>query len=72
MSSNIIGLLPKKSDAPSEKVETASGDLDDIKEPVVTNIDTADKEVKSWKMWLRKPTHILYQKIIILTQLKNR
>ena len=36
MSSNIINPLPKKSVAPSEKFEKASGDLDDIKEPVVT------------------------------------
>ena len=36
MSSNIIDPLPKKSVAPSEKFEKASGDLDDIKEPVVT------------------------------------
>ena len=36
MSSNIIVPLPKKSVAPGEKVEKPSGDLDDIKEPVVT------------------------------------
>ena len=30
MLSNNIGPLPKKSDAPSEKVEKSSGDLDDI------------------------------------------
>ena len=31
MSYNTIGPLPKKSDAPSEKVEKSSGDLDDFK-----------------------------------------
>ena len=36
MSSNIIGPVPKKSLAPSEKVEKASGDLDYIEDPVVT------------------------------------
>ena len=36
MSSYIIGPLPNKSVAPSEKVEKVSGDLDDIKDPVVT------------------------------------
>ena len=48
MSSNIIDQLSKKSDAPSEKVKT-SGGLDDIEDPVVTNIDTVDKEYKSIK-----------------------
>ena len=43
MSSNIIGPLPKKSYSPSEKVEKASGYLDDIKYPLVDNIDTVDK-----------------------------
>ena len=41
--------------------------MDDIKDPVFTNIDTVDKEVKSRKMWLRKPTHLLYPQKIILT-----
>ena len=62
MSSNIIVPLPKKSDAPSEKVEKESGDLDDTKEPLVTNIDTVYKEGKSRKMWLKKPTHLICQK----------
>ena len=35
MSSNIIGPLPKKSVAPSDRVEKSSGNFDDIKEPVV-------------------------------------
>ena len=35
MPSNIIGQTPKKSVAPSEKIEKSSGDLDDIKAPVV-------------------------------------
>ena len=43
MPSNIFGPLPKKSDAPSEKVEKSSGDLDDIEESLVTNIDTVEK-----------------------------
>ena len=47
MSSNIIGRSPKKSDAPSEKVEKLSGDLDDIENPLVTTIDIVDKKVKS-------------------------
>ena len=44
MSSNIIGPLPNKSNSPSEKVEKASGNLDDIEDPLVTNIDTVYKE----------------------------
>ena len=67
MSSNIIGPLPKKSYALNEKFEKASGDLDDIEEPLVTIIDTVDKEGKPRKMWLRKPTHLLCQKKRILT-----
>ena len=43
MSYDIFGPFPKKSDTPSEKVEKASGDLDDIEEPVVTTIDTVEK-----------------------------
>ena len=43
MSSNIIEPLPKKSDAPSEKVKKASGDLDGIKKPLVNTIDIVDK-----------------------------
>ena len=39
MPSNTIGPLPKKSDASSEKVEKASGDLDDI-EILVERIPT--------------------------------
>ena len=35
MSYIIIGLLPKKSVPPSEKVEKSSRNLDDIEEPVV-------------------------------------
>ena len=62
MSSNIIGPLHKKSYAPSEKIEKASGNFDDIKETMVTNIDTVDKEDKSRKTWLRKPKNLLYQK----------
>ena len=34
MLSNIIGPLPKKSVAPSEKNEKGSGNLDDIEAPV--------------------------------------
>ena len=36
MSSNIIDPMPYKSVAPIEEVEKASGQLDDIKDPVVT------------------------------------
>ena len=36
MLSNVIDPLPKKSVSPSEKVEKASGDSDDIEEPLVT------------------------------------
>ena len=36
MLSNIIGPFPKKSEAPSDKVEKASGYYYEIKEPVVT------------------------------------
>ena len=35
MWSNIISSLPKKSVSPSERVEKASGNLDDIEAPVV-------------------------------------
>ena len=42
MSSNIIGSLPRKSDAPSEMVIKASGDLNYIEKPLVTTIDTVD------------------------------
>ena len=49
MSYNIIGPLPKKSDAPSKNFEKASGGLDNIEDPLVTNIDTVDKEVESRK-----------------------
>ena len=35
MLSNIIGILPKKSVAPSEKVEKSSGNLNGIEELVV-------------------------------------
>ena len=44
MSYNTIGPLPKKSDAPSEKVRKESGDLDDIKNALVTTIETISKE----------------------------
>ena len=47
MSSNIIGPLPKKSDAPSEKVKKSIGYFDDIENPLVTTIDIVDKKVKS-------------------------
>ena len=36
MSSNIIGPFPKKSVAPSERVEKKSDNQDDIEEPVLT------------------------------------
>ena len=68
MSYNIICTLHKKSDAPGEKAGKASGDLDDIKQPLVTNNDTVDIKEISRKMWLIKPTHILYQQKRILTQ----
>ena len=38
--------LPLKSDAPIEKVEKASGYLDDIKNPLVSTIDTVGKKGK--------------------------
>ena len=68
MSSNIIVPLPKKSYAPSERVEKSSRYLYDIEDQGVTNIDTVYKEEKSREMWLRKPTHLLYWQKIILTQ----
>ena len=37
------GPLPMKSDAPSEKVKKSGGGLDDIKNLLVTTIDTVDK-----------------------------
>ena len=52
--------MPKKPDAPSEKVEKASGDFDDTEEPLVTNVNTVDKEGRSRRMLSRKPTHLLY------------
>ena len=45
MSSNTIGPLSKKSDNPSKRVRKSSGDLDDTKKALVTNIDTVVKEV---------------------------
>ena len=36
--------MPKKSDSPSERVKKSSGDLDDIKKPLVNTIGTVDKE----------------------------
>ena len=44
MSSNTIVPLPKKYDAPSEKVRKASWYLDDIKKALVTTIETVVKE----------------------------
>ena len=38
------GIWPKKSDALSEEVKKAIRDLDNIKNPLVTNFDTVDKE----------------------------
>ena len=61
MSSNIIGPLPKKADAPIKKVEKPSGDLYNIEEPLVTTINTVDNEGKPRKNWLRKPTILLFQ-----------
>ena len=46
MSLNIIDLLPKKSYATSENVEKVSGGFYGINEPMVTNIDTMEKENK--------------------------
>ena len=66
MSYNIIVPFPKKSDAPSEKVKKVSRDLDDIEKPLVTTIDTVDKEEKSKNMWRRKPTLLLFHKKRIL------
>ena len=60
MSYNIIGPLPKKLDAPSENVEKASGDLDDIEEPLVTTIEKVDKEGKTRKIYGRVSQHISY------------
>ena len=52
MSSNIIGPFPKKSVSPSEKVEKASEDLDDIEEPVVTiRKKYLDNERKKFKKY---------------------
>ena len=47
MSSNIIGPLPKKSNASSEKVKQESGSLDDIKNPLVNTIHTTYKKGKT-------------------------
>ena len=52
MSSNIIGPFPKKYVSPSEKVEKASGDLDDIEEPVITiRKKYLDNERKNFKKY---------------------
>ena len=44
MSSNSIGILPKKYDYPSEKFRKANGEFDDTKKALVTTIDTIVKE----------------------------
>ena len=44
MSFNIIGLLTKESNNPSEKVRKTSGGLDDAKKALVTTTDTVVKE----------------------------
>ena len=41
---NTIETLPKKYDNPSENFRKASGDLDDIKKALFTNIDTVVKK----------------------------
>ena len=41
---NLSGLFPEKSYAPNENVKKLSGDLDDIKNPLVTTIDTVYKD----------------------------
>ena len=70
MSSNTIGPLSKKSDNPSKRVRKSSGDLDDMKKALVTNIDTVvkevttdmvDKKVEQNLMWRRNPSLLLFQ-----------
>ena len=52
-------------------VKKYSGDLDDIKNPLVPNnetvdkdgtIDTVDKKVNQNRMWWKKPSLLLFQK----------
>ena len=62
MSSNNIVPLSNKSDAPSEKVKKASGDLDYIENTLVTTIDTVGKNENQNKMWWGKPKLVLFQK----------
>ena len=47
MSYNIIGLLPKESDNPSEKVRKISGCLDGTKKELVFTTDTVVREVST-------------------------
>ena len=47
MSSHIIGTLPNKLYSPSERVEKSSGNLDYMKNPLVTTIDTVEKKVNT-------------------------
>ena len=77
MSSNNICALPKESDAPSEKVENSSGDLDYSKKALVATTDTIVKEGNTYMvdnkkeknlMWWRNPSLLLFQQKIILTQ----
>ena len=67
MSSNIIGPFPNKKDAPSEDFEKTSEDLYDTETILVANIDTVVKKWELKQMWLRKPTHLLYQQNMIPT-----
>ena len=62
--------LPKKLDSPSERVKKSSGDFDDIKNMLVTTIETVDKEGttrtvdqkgKQNPMCWRKPSLLLFK-----------
>ena len=62
--------MPKKPDAPGEEIKKSSGNLDDTEKPLVTTIDTVDKEGnidtaekkgnKNLMSW-RKPSFIQFQ-----------
>ena len=73
--------MPRKSYATSERVKKASGYLDDIEKPLVTNtdtvdkegtIDTVDKKGNQNLMWWRNPSLLLFQKKQIYTINKKR
>ena len=61
---NTIGLLPKKSDTPSEKVRKTIGDLDDTKKALVTTTDMVVKEGNTDMVDKKRKKPIMVEKVI--------